>query len=522
MLLTFCLLLLGGGMYLHRFSQNVGPLAKERVIKALSDRFNADVTLQSLQVSLFPQPSVVGEGLAIRHKQWPDQHPLIWIRRFYARTSFLTLANRSNYVSLVRLEGLAIRIPPRGRAALAHSLEANGGVEGAEVGRDTTQFQFLIETIVADGTLLEILPKVEGKEPLQFDIQKLTMRPVGPMRPMAFTAKLINAKPPGLIDTTGSFGPWQKDDPGATPVSGDYNFKNADLSVFSGISGILSSTGKYDGVLQQIDVKGTTDTPTFALTRGGEPVHLTTTFHSIVDGINGDTILDPVDAKFGNSEFICRGGATQQKGPKGKTVSLDARTTHARMEDILLLIVGDKPLLTGDVDFRSKIVIPPGKEDMLDKLGLAGQFRLLEARFTSEKVEQRLRTLSDRARGISKSEEEEGKGVHGNVASDLAGAFKLDKGVTSFSRLSFSVPGALIRLAGNYNLRTGQIDMRGVFRMQATLSDTQSGMKHLLLKPVDPLFKKDGAGFEVPITIAGTRDHPSIEADAFHKHFTIH
>jgi len=54
-------------------------------------------------------------------------------------------------------------------------------------------------------------------------------------RPMAYEATLQNAKPPGKIRTTGSFGPWDGDDPGQTPVSGSYDFQHADLSDFHGI-----------------------------------------------------------------------------------------------------------------------------------------------------------------------------------------------------------------------------------------------------------------------------------------------
>jgi hypothetical protein len=84
------------------------------------------------------------------------------------------------------------------------------------------------------------------------------------------------------------------------------------------------------------------------------------------------------------------------------------------------------------------------------------------------------------------------------------------------------VPGAQIHLAGKYNLKSSAVDMQGKFKMHATLSQTQSGIKSLLLKPLDPFFKKDGAGFEVPLTVTGSRDHPVIGASAFHRKFTIH
>jgi hypothetical protein len=502
-------------------TQDFGPMARKRIIQAIDDRFDADADLKSVQISLYPRPKVVGEGLSIRHKNWTDPQPLIYIRRFMAETDYDTVIARRNHVDLVQLEGLTIRIPRRGPSLLKRGEEQGHEVDSVTPGQDQTRFKFLIEKIIANGTTLEIEPKVAGGDPLTFEIEKLALRNVGPGRPMAFTANLTNAKPPGLIDTQGSFGPWQRDDPRSTAVSGSYNFQHADLTVFKGISGILSSTGQYHGVLQEIDVDGTTDTPNFALKRGGEPVHLITKFHSVVNGTDGDTILDPVDAKFLSSEFICRGGVVRKLREQGKTVSLYATTTHARMQDILRLVMGGgKPLLTGAVDFRSSIVIPPGHEDVLDKLHLDGSFKIAQAEFTSPTVEQRLLTLSDRARGINKEEEQNEPAQ--TVASDFDGKFRLENGVTSFSVLQFSVPGAAIQLKGTYNLRTQAIDMDGKFRMQATLAQTQTGVKHWLLLPFDRFFEKDGAGFEIPITVTGSKDHPEIGAEVFHHRFTIH
>ncbi len=520
-----CVVLLVGGLalvfYGKRKVQDLGPLARKRIIEALEERFDADVDLKSVQISLYPHPKAVGEGLMIRHKGWTDPQPLIVIRRFTAQTDYDTLVAKRNHVDLIRLEGLEIHVPPRGRSSLIQTKQENHDIETAQPGQDTTRFRFDIQTIIADGTVLEIEPKVEGKQPLRFDIAKLTLHSVGPGQALAFQAKLTNAKPPGLIDTTGSFGPWQKDDPRATVMAGKYSFLNADLAVFKGISGILSSTGSYKGVLQHIDVNGETDTPNFALKRAGDRVHLTTQFHSVVNGTDGDTILEPVDAHFLRSEFICRGGVVHEPGAEGKTVSLDAVARHARIEDILHLVVGRKPVLVGDVKFRTKILIPPGHEDVLDKLRLDGQFTLASAEFTSPAVEQRLGSLSDRARGITKKEQTEEQPA-GTVASDLEGRFILDRGVTRFQTLKFSVPGAAIRLSGDYNLRSEQLNMSGTFRMQATLSETQSGIKHWVLKPFDRFFEKNGAGFEIPITISGTKDRPEIGADVFHKHITIH
>ena len=83
--------------------------------------------------------------------------------------------------------------------------------------------------------------------------------------------------------------------------------------------------GDYTGVLENIIVDGTTDTPDFKLDSGASAVHLTTKFHAIVDGTNGNTYLQPVDAHFLNSSVTAKGEVASQPGDKGKTISLDSR-----------------------------------------------------------------------------------------------------------------------------------------------------------------------------------------------------
>src|SRR5581483_2583128 len=166
--------------------QDFGPMARKRLIQAINDRFDADTDLNSLAISLYPKPKVVGEGLSIRHKNWTDPQPLIYIRKFTAETDYDTVIAKRNHVDLVRLEGLVIRVPRRGPSLVKKGEEAGHEVDNSMPGQDQHQFKFLIQTIIADGTQLEIEPKIEGKDPLLFDIQKLTLHDVGPRRPLAF------------------------------------------------------------------------------------------------------------------------------------------------------------------------------------------------------------------------------------------------------------------------------------------------------------------------------------------------
>ncbi len=487
------------------------PAVKNRAEKLLADRFDSDVSIGQLHVSLFPKAGVAADNVTIRYHHQTDVPPMIKIRRFVARTDIATLFGAVHRINIVKLEGLEIRIPSGSFHHEQPSKNENDTqtIELRPTQDSGNQLPFIISQIDADGTLLEILPKKAGANPSDFDIQKLTLRSVGPHRPMTFVAILTNAKPPGLIHSTGEFGPWQKQDPSATRVSGKYTFRDADLGVFKGISGTLASDGEYRGELDSIEVNGNTDTPNFTV-GSGQPVDLKTAFSAVVDGTTGDTLLRPVKASFGSSSFICRGGVVGTPGIKGKAVSLDVVSERARIEDMLQLVMKtNTPLLTGAMKFQSKFLLPQGDEEVVKKLYLNGHFTLSGARFTKNAVQEKIDTLSNRARGVKKGSDKADE----DVASNFIGKFILKNGNINFSRLSFSVPGANINLNGSYGLKSEAIDFHGHVRLKATLSHLTTGWKSLLLKPVDPFFKKNGAGAVLPIKITGTKSDPHYGLD---------
>ena len=119
-------------------------------------------------------------------------------------------------------------------------------------------------------------PSNPDKDPHIFDIHHLVMKGVGLGRSASFQTTLTNPTPPGEIHAVGHFGPWQKDQPSTTPVNASYMFSNADLGVFKGISGILSSTGDFGGPLDELEVHGQTEIPDFEVTIGGHKMALNT------------------------------------------------------------------------------------------------------------------------------------------------------------------------------------------------------------------------------------------------------
>jgi len=522
-LMPLALLLLAAGGTVAWWLHQLAPMVKARAERLISDRFGAEAKLDGLEVRLLPSPHVTGHGLAVRKKGSAGE-PFLAVKRFTADTDWATLVGEvSHKVAVVHLEGLVIQvahgtkpIPSSGAPALpaaasqpSAAAQAAAVAEPAASGDDS--FPFEIEQVVADGSQLVILPRDTTKQPLSFDIPKLTLRSVGLHQPMSFVATVRNLKPPGMVQTIGNFGPWRKAELVSTPVSGHYTFTHADLSVFRGITGTLSSQGQYQGVLDHIAVEGETDTPDFSVSTGQHRVALHTDFHAIVDGANGDTELDPVVARFLGSELECRGAVEGKRDQPGKTVSLHVTASKARIQDLLrLCLKSEQPLVTGAANFQAGFVLPPGKEEIMHKLILNGDFSLPDARFTDPNIRARLEQLSLRSRGIARKRDQAAQQQEeGMVTSNLSCRLDLNRGMATLSDVSFAVPGARIQLTGTYDLRSLMIDLHGQARLDAHLSQMTTGFKSVLLRLADPFFAKDGAGTLLPIRITGPADHPA-------------
>jgi hypothetical protein len=167
--------------------------------------------------------------------------------------------------------------------------------------------------------------------------------------------------------------------------------------------------------------------------------------------------------------------------------------------------------LTGPVKIKAKLILPPGKEKVLDKMILDGQIGIDDARWSNPEVRKALESLSRHGQGKPGDEDA------GSAVSDLHGNFHVEKSIVNFSSLTFSIPGAAIDLTGNYKLVGGEIDLNGHLRLQAKLSQTVTGAKSFFLKMLDPFFEKNGAGAVIPISISGTRENPTVGVSIFHK-----
>ena len=481
---------------------------KDKVIALLSDQLESEVTIESLEGRVFPRVSVSGRGVVIRHKGRTDVPPLISIDEFEIRGSLQDLMQHPRRVGEVRLRGLQVKIPP------GDDTDDPAKPEKSEAQKqdDIRSLQrVIIEKFEAPDTVITLIPKRAGKPPKVFTVHHLVMDSLGVNQTIPYIATLTNPVPKGEIETSGTFGPWNVAHPASTPITGNYTFADANLDTIQGLAGVLSSTGKFHGPINRIEVQGTTDTPKFQVDVGGSPVPLKTRFTAIVDGSDGDTYLEQVDASFLDTSMTARGAVIGLEGVPGRRIEVDVNMENGRIEDLLQLAVhSEKPILRGAARLKAKLVIPPEKKKVIDKLQLTGEFRLSQATFTDAGVQTKLVGLSRRGRGMSQDEEV------GEVLSDLRARFAVKDAAAHFSSLTFSVPGAAVELAGRYGLRDEMIGFKGKLKMQATLSQVAGGgVKGFFLKAFDPFFREKDAGTVLPIKIEGTRKNPKFGLDMF-------
>src|SRR5262249_33873482 len=155
------------------------------------------------------------------------------------------------------IRGLQIRIPPRQPG----SPQSAGLKRGRKI-----DFPLVIDQIVSDDALLETLPKDDKHVAHDFEIHHLVLDSFSFEHAAHFHALLTNPQPLGDIDSEGEFGPWLGEQPGDTQVAGTFRYTHADFSSINGLAGVMSSTGKYSGTLDEINVEGDTQMPDFALT----------------------------------------------------------------------------------------------------------------------------------------------------------------------------------------------------------------------------------------------------------------
>jgi hypothetical protein len=243
------------------------------------------------------------------------------------------------------------------------------------------------------------------------------------------------------------------------------------------------------------------------LKMAGNPLPLSTTFEALVDGSNGNTVLQPVRATLGHTNFTTAGAVIKNEQYSKRSITLDVAMPHGNLHDLLLLSMKGPPFMEGIVNMKSSIDIPPLMNTVKEKLRLDGTFDLNDAKFLKSSIQRQIDQLSRRGQGQPKNEDID------EVISKMQGSFHLENQVMTFPSLAFEVPGAAVSISGNYNLAQDTLDFHGALKLDAKISQTMTGWKRWLLKPADPFFAKNGAGTFLRIKIEGDAHHPKFGLD---------
>jgi hypothetical protein len=475
--------------------QALEPKMHEWVTSNLSKALDSEIELGAVHVRWTPL-QLHAHDLTVRHHGRTDIPPLMIVKSFIVDLKPADL--RSSTIDRVWVDGLEVNIPPKDPDTGKRPLPTGGGGDGDQ------SSGFVIRELIATNAHMAVVPGNPDKEARVWDVYALNMKNLRAGEPATFTASINNPIPEGKIEASGKFGPWQKKAPGSTAIGGEYTF-DADLGTIPGLAGKLAAIGTMDGTIEQIATKGQTKTADFALTElQGTSLPLQTAYDAVVDGTKGDVELKHVNVVLGQSEFDVRGLVEGTKGVKGKRVTVNVKSRSARLGELLRFVSKAQPAADGTLIIDAAMDLPQGKQRVLERVSFEGTVRAERVKFTKDVVQEKIDELSRKAQGRPTDESID------EVASQMAAKFSLSNGVFTYQGLSFKVQGARVQLAGTHSLRSKAVDFSGVALLDATVSQTQTGYKSWLLKPFDPLFRKNGAGTRLAIKVAGTQDQPKI------------
>jgi hypothetical protein len=465
------------------------PFTKKEVISSFEQVSQCDVHVGRFQKIFFPQPGYIVQDVIFRRDTAPGTRPIAKVAKVTCRGSWAALLIFRHRITRMDLEGTQVYIPSHVPPAIRKHAQP--------------KIATTVTVLYANGTVLEIAPRHDGQQTTRFNFPELALSNVSKNKAIALRTLIYSPDLFGALRMTGSVGPLMIGRIAQTRISGEYHLSHDDLGRYKVVGGTLSADGRFGGTLGHAEVAGRAAIPDFEVTRSHHSLGLTVEYNTLVDGIRGDVRIESAAAHFLSSMLTARGAIT---GEGAKTLALDMDSSQARIEDLLrLFVTADQAPLNGALSLQTHVILPPKHEPFLTRVQLDGAFAIDRAEFTNRATESKVNELSARALGKKKGSFEDSSEA---VPAVLRGRLKLQSGTSTFSEAIFAVPGAVASGTGTYNLLNQVIDLRGKLAMHATLSKVAGGVKSVLLKPLDPFFKKDGSGAVLPVRISGTYSHP--------------
>jgi len=472
------------------------PFTRGRMIQRLQSASHAQVDIRNFRSTYFPPGCVADDVVFRKETSRGDRNtaPLLKIARLTITSSYSGLVAHQKRISKIIADGVHIVIPAGGTQF------SSGGSADRE--------SLLIDEFEARDGILEFASRKPGGKALSLAIHQASFRNISSHRTIPFALSMRLPMPAAELAARGWIGPWQ-DQEGtvrSTPVSGSCDLEHGNLSVFESLGGTIESHVTFSGTLARVAIAGTTNSPDFEVKASRHRLPLNTQFRGTVDLANGDVLLPSLSAKLGNTHLTAQARVT---GHPKKTVELRVDKGEGEVQDLILLFSkAPRSPINGPIEFQTFIVLPPEQRPFKQRVQLAGDFRIDPARFTSANTQGHVDQLSERARG----EKDKDGASYQEVLSNLRGHVTVRDGVSRFSTISFSVPGATARMHGAYNLVNDRVNFQGKMRMQATVSQATTGVKSFFLKILDPFFKKKKSGAELPVSMTGTYGHTHFAA----------
>jgi AsmA-like C-terminal region len=479
------------------------PFSRKTVSESLLESFPGELRIDRFQVHYFPHPGCVAEGVAFRLKSSSATvPPLVTIRKLTVQSSYLNFLVRPHLVSRIELDGLRVNVP----------LPMDAGSLSSGQGRSV----ITIGEVIAQDAVLNVV-RHDDKTPLQFDIHDFSLKSASAKSGASYRVDLRNPEPPGEIHSTGHIGPFQMGKFAETPASGEYSFDRADLSVFNGITGVLSSKGKFAGSLGNLNVEGGADIPNFEVVRSGHALPLQARFVLAVNATNGDVAINNLTAMRGRTNIAVNGSVAHQEEMHGKFTSLNFTVRNGHIEDLLpIFVTGHEHAspLAGETNLTARVTVPRRGKKLLEELALEGDFDISDGHFEKTTTKARLDKFSAAASGDKKETQANPPPADSteSVPAQLRGHVVLRSTVATMTDVSLSIPGADANMHGTFNIISQKIEFHGTVRTNADLSQQSSGAKSIFAKVLDPLFRKK-RGTVVPVVLNGTYRDPHFGLD---------
>ena len=484
------------------------PYRHRKIAAMLQDVLASQVTFTGYHRTYFPHPGFVATGITMRRKSALNLAPLGHVDTMVVVGTWSDLVMLRQRVELVDITGFKLVVPPIGSKENHQDFPPGSGSDFD--GPDTMIARFMVHK-----SLLQIQRKDD--KPLSFPIQQLEIRNLHKGEALTYAVDMQNAIPNGHILAHGNMGPIRGKSFLATPVSGNYAFTKANLHDVGDISGTLDARGVFKGTLEAMEVEANTITQNFAV-NDGKPTPVDATMRATLFGEHGDLDIHSIDLKVRQTVIHAVGSI---RGTP-KVTNFDIAVEHGRAEDLMQPFIQDEVPITGPVWLQSHAYIGPPGNTFMERLRMTGNLNVPAEKISDREAEKSLSAFSERAQGKEKpntrvypngNKLDESK----DVLSSLQGLTRLENGIVSTSRLTFTIPGAQATMAGTFKFHGEVAHLTGNLKMETDISHTATGFKSFLLKPLAPFFKKKSAGAVVPIAVTGTPGHYKVTQDIAHN-----